>query len=63
MHTQFWWGNAREGDTLNDIGVNGSKILKEIIKKWDGGVDWINLAQDRDKWRVRVNAAMNLLVL
>ena len=48
---------------MNDIGVNGSKILKEIIKKWDGGVDWINLAQDRDKWRVRVNAAMNLLVL
>jgi hypothetical protein len=27
------------------------KILKYIFKKLDGGVDWINLAQDRDKWR------------
>jgi hypothetical protein len=28
-----------------------------------GGVDWIGLAQDRDNWRVVVNAAMNLRVL
>jgi hypothetical protein len=27
-----------------------------------GGVDWIALAQDRDKWRALVNAVMNLLV-
>jgi hypothetical protein len=25
-----------------------------------GGVDWMGLAQDRDKWRALVNAAMNL---
>jgi hypothetical protein len=25
-----------------------------------GGVDWIGLAQDRDKWRPLLNAAMNL---
>jgi hypothetical protein len=28
-----------------------------------GGIDWIELAQDRDRWRVRVNAIMNLKVL
>ena len=27
-----------------------------------GGVEWIDLAQDRDRWRVPVNAVMNLRV-
>jgi hypothetical protein len=25
-----------------------------------GGVDWIGLAQDKDKWRALVNSVMNL---
>jgi hypothetical protein len=38
--------------------VNNIKIdLLEIV--W-GGVDWIGLAQDRDKWRALVNAVMKL---
>jgi len=27
-----------------------------------GGVDWIDLAQDRDRWWALVNAVMNLWV-
>jgi hypothetical protein len=27
-----------------------------------GGVDWINLAVDRDRWRALVSAVMNLWV-
>jgi hypothetical protein len=33
--------------------------LREV--EWDGR-DWINLAQDRDRWRAYVNAVMNLRV-
>jgi hypothetical protein len=29
---------------------------------WDG-VDWIDLAQDRDQWMALVNTVMNLRVL
>jgi hypothetical protein len=34
--------------------------LREI--GW-GGVEWIHLVQDRDRWRAVVNAVMNLRVL
>jgi hypothetical protein len=51
-----------EGDHLGDPGVDGRIILKSTLKKWFGGMDWIELAQDRDRWRALVNAVMNLRV-
>jgi hypothetical protein len=30
---------------------------------WLGDVEWIQLAQDRDRWRAVVNTVMNLRVL
>jgi hypothetical protein len=47
---------------LGDPDVDGRIILKWTFKKWDGGMDWIGLALDRDKWRAAVNAVMNLQV-
>jgi hypothetical protein len=44
---------------LEDPGIDGKIILRWIFRKWDGGMDWIELAQDRDSWRVLVNAVMN----
>jgi hypothetical protein len=47
---------------LGDPGVDGRIILKWIFKKSDGVMDWIELTQDRDKWRDLVNEVMNLRV-
>jgi hypothetical protein len=48
---------------LVDPGVDGRIILKWIFRKWDvGGIYWIELVQDRDRWRALVNAVMNLRV-
>jgi hypothetical protein len=29
------------------------------LREWDG-VDWMDMAQDRDKWRALVNMVLNL---
>jgi hypothetical protein len=62
VHTGFWWRNLREGYHLEDPGADGRIILKSIFEKWDGGVDWIVLTQDRNRWEALVNAVMNLRV-
>jgi hypothetical protein len=49
---------------LEDRGVDG-RIGSEWILGiyWLRGVGWIQLAQDRDRWRAAVNTVMNLRVL
>jgi hypothetical protein len=36
--------------------------IKWILEKCASGTDWIDLAQDRDRWRALLNAVMNLRV-
>jgi hypothetical protein len=42
-------GNLKEGDHMEDRGVDKRIILKWISEKWDGGMDWIDLVQDMDR--------------
>ena len=51
-------GFGRETDHLKDPGIDGWIILRWIFRKWnEGGMDWMDLAQDR---RALVNAVLNL---
>jgi hypothetical protein len=51
----------------------GKRLLGRLRRRWDqnryygdwpgGGVEWIQLAQDRDRWQALVNTVINLRVL
>jgi hypothetical protein len=55
--------NLRERETLEDPGVYGRIILRRIFRKWVGGTDWIDLAQERDRLLSLVNVVVKLQVL
>jgi len=38
-------GTPEERDHLLDPGADGRIILVWILRKWDGGMDWIDVAQ------------------
>jgi hypothetical protein len=50
VHKRFWWGILRETGYLKDIRVDGRIILKWIFNTWDEDMNWIGLAQYRNRW-------------
>jgi hypothetical protein len=57
MRIGYWWESQKERDHWEDQDVSGWTIIK-----WIDGVDWIDMAQDRDEWRALVNTVLNLRV-
>ena len=51
----------REYSNSENSGVDWRKILKHVFKMWKGGMFWINLAQDKDRWRALVDAEMKFV--
>jgi len=61
--TGLWWGNLRDKDHWGDPDADGRIILIWIFRKWKGVYgDWMELAQDRDRWRALVSTVMNIRV-
>jgi hypothetical protein len=54
--------NQLNKDYLGDPGVDGRIILRWVFRQevGCGGIDWIELVQERDRWRTLVNAVINL---
>jgi len=57
-------GKSAGKSHLEDPGLDGRIILRWIFSKWGcGDMDWIDLAQDRDKWWALANVVRNFWVL
>jgi hypothetical protein len=57
-HTEFWRGNVRGRDHLEDLNVDVRIMLKWIFKHDYGVMNWI--AEDRKKLRAFVKSLMNI---
>jgi len=58
----FWWGNLREREHFEDLGINRRVILKLIIRKSNGRMCIIDLVQGIDHWWAVLNLVMSLQV-
>jgi hypothetical protein len=57
----FDWGNLRERRHLEDRGIDGRIIFYMDLQEMGcGGMEWIDLVLDKDRWQTLVNAVMNL---
>jgi len=57
-------GKPERRDHLEDPGIDGRIILRWIFRKCDGGggMNWIYLTQDKDKWQALLNVVKNIQV-
>ena len=61
-YTGFWWGNMKEVDHLGDRCRWEDNIKMNFSEVGCEGVNWIELAQDRERLWALVNAVMNFRV-
>ena len=63
VHTGFWWGNLKETDPLGRPKLRWEdSIMMDLQEVGWGVMDWIDLAQEKDRRCGLVNAVMNLRV-
>jgi hypothetical protein len=60
--TGCWCGSQRETGHWGDPDVDGDDIKMNLQKTGTGCGDWIESAQDRDRWWALVSTVKNLRV-
>ena len=61
--TGFWWGKLRDRKQLGRPRSRREDNIKMDLQEVEcGRMDWIELAQNTNRWRALVNAVMNLRV-
>ena len=63
MHTGFCWGKLWKKPLSRHRRRWENNIKMDLEEVGCGDMDWIDLVQERDRWRSLVNAVMNLRVL
>jgi hypothetical protein len=63
MHVGCWWEIQKKTRPLERPRRRWADNIKMDLReiRWDG-MDWIDVAQDRDQWRTLVDTVMNLRV-
>jgi hypothetical protein len=62
IHISYWWVGQKERDHWEDQGVWAYNIEMDARVRELGGMDWIDLAQDRDRWKAVLITVMNFRV-
>jgi hypothetical protein len=63
LRIEFWWGNQKERDCLDELGADRKIILKCILIEAEREViSSINVAGNRGKGSIMVNMVMYFLV-
>jgi hypothetical protein len=62
IHIGFQWESPKERDLGRLRSRSEDNIKMDLRETGWGGMDWINLVQDRDQQRALVNMVMNLKV-
>jgi hypothetical protein len=60
MCAGFRWENVREKKPLGRRRRRWEDNIKMDLHEVAWGVDWIDIARDRDRWRAVLNAVMNV---
>jgi len=63
VYTGVWWRNLKERDHLGRPRRRWEDNIKMDLQEVEcEGMDWMELAQDRNRWRALVNGVMNIRV-